>query len=205
VKELHTAQKEKGKLMQAIKDERPKMTKRPMHYSKKRFRSTKMNNTAASIIQEAWRQHQRKGDQNSSEKSLTKHVPPEEFQFNLESEHSSTSLTRDSTSVHSISTENAPSKILHRQGTGSKLNTLPKTSIYTAPQAKDQSFTQNFESGTFNKVFKSTVAINAREREPSFGKTDLPGLQPPIRGDRSIGKSMEIGEKMIASRPKRLR
>lgn len=208
VEELHSAQKEKGKLMQVSKDDGSKMTKSNLHSSAKRFRSTKMNNTAAVIIQEAWRHHQRKRNQNkktSSEKALIEHVPAEDFQFKLVSEDSTTSPTRDFNSGSSISTENASWKSLHRQGTGSKLNTLPKSSVHTAPQAKEPSLPQNFASGTFNKVFKSTVAMNIKEREPSFGKTESPGLQPPLRGDRSVGKSMEIVEKMVVSRPKRLR
>ena len=165
-------------------------------------RNTLINNTAAYIIQQKWRKYKNKRKSNArrcqkydSEKILVRDsvlvVDTDNFSTMREFMSGGTSVKE--------------SGGLHRQNTGSKLNTLPKAALHSTPVH------QNFESGYFNKVFKSTVAINGREREPSLLKqdpikrSDSPGLQPPNRGDRTIGKSMEFGEKAIANRGKRLR
>lgn len=178
---------------------------------KRNIRSTLISNTAASIIQKCWRNHQtkrnriKKGSHGGNLEMCL--ILPEETRMDVSSDHnSSPPIIKDESSPKSTYKDG---KQLFRQNTGSRLNTLPKTS--NALQPKESTLPQNFESGYFNKVFKSTVAINGgKEKEASSGrpenskKGELLGLQPPSRGDRSIGKSMEISEKMAVNRSKRL-
>jgi hypothetical protein len=203
--ELRIAQKEKENLRQNIRDKIQNRNK-VAGSSRKFFRNTIINNTAASIIQKTWRNHMIKRIKNTTiaGKSNSNSVVSEQA-LRYEN-HISRKKSIEFQSATSISKDTNHSKVLHRQNTGSKLHTLPKTP--TPSQAKESTVPQNFESGTFNKVFKSTVAIFSKEKEPSFGRPkspDSPGLQPHMRTDRTIGKSMEIGERTIASRTKRLR
>lgn len=182
--------------------------------SKRRIRNSTINNAAASIIQKCWRNHKSKRNgikkAANTEKSATIFSSSEEIRVEINSDHSINNLLIKEGERPKVPNRDATlGKSLFRQNTGSKLNTLPKPS--NASQSKESPLPQNFESGYFNKVFKSTVAISSKEKEVPIirqenpKKSDLMGLIPPTRGDRSIGKSMEIAEKMVGNRSKRLR
>ena len=157
-----------------------------------------LRNMAALLIQRNWRKHLNKKKQ-KLESSAKKNITPKIYKTQSFWSNSTKSTTDEHNDVSSSIDK---SKFLHRQNTGSKLNTLPKSSATSSPQ----NGTIQFETGNFNKVFKSTVALGGRDtniKQETPKRSETPALQIP--NTWNVGKSMDIGAKLIANQGKRLR